>query len=52
MLTHAGRNYGIMKYDIDNDLSRLNEWARLWLVDFNTKKNPKPWLSQLVMYHI
>jgi hypothetical protein len=31
-----------MKYDINNDLSRLNEWARLWLVDFNTKKTPKP----------
>jgi hypothetical protein len=30
-----------MKYDINNDLSRLNEWARLWLVDFNTKKKPK-----------
>ena len=38
LLTHAGRNYGIMKYDINNDLSKLNEWAKLWLVDFNPKK--------------
>ena len=37
LLTHAVRNYDIMKYNINNDLSRLNEWARLWLVDFKTK---------------
>jgi hypothetical protein len=29
----------IMKSDINNDLSKLNEWAKLWLVDFNLKKN-------------
>jgi hypothetical protein len=27
-----------MKSDINNDLSKLNEWANLWLVDFNPKK--------------
>jgi hypothetical protein len=27
-----------MKSDINNDLSKLNEWAKLWLVDFNPKK--------------
>ena len=30
--------YDIMKSDINNDLSKLNEWAKLWLVDFNPKK--------------
>jgi hypothetical protein len=34
----GGRNYDIMKSDINNDLSKLNEWAKLWLVDFNPKK--------------
>jgi hypothetical protein len=27
-----------MKYDINNDLSKLNEWTKLWLVDCNPKK--------------
>jgi hypothetical protein len=27
-----------MKSDINNDLSNLNEWAKLWLVDVNPKK--------------
>jgi hypothetical protein len=37
-LSYFGRKYDIMKSDIDNDLSKLNEWAKLWLVDFNPKK--------------
>jgi hypothetical protein len=28
-----------MKSDINNDLSKLNEWAKLWLVVFNPKKD-------------
>jgi hypothetical protein len=38
-LSYSARNYDIMKSDINNDLSKLNEWAKLWLVDFNLKKN-------------
>jgi hypothetical protein len=37
-LSYSGRNYDIMKSDINNDLSKLNEWAKLWLVNFNAKK--------------
>jgi hypothetical protein len=37
-LSYFGRNYDIMKYDINNDLSKLNEWTKLWLVDCNPKK--------------
>jgi hypothetical protein len=33
-LSYFGRNYD-MKSDINNDLSKLNEWAKRWLVDFN-----------------
>jgi hypothetical protein len=29
----------IVKSDINNDLSKLSEWAKLWLVDFNKDKN-------------
>ena len=37
-LSYFGRNYDIMKSDINNDWSKLNEWAKLWLVDFIPKK--------------
>ena len=37
-LSYFGRNYDIMKSDINNDLSKLNEWVKLWLVDFNLRK--------------
>ena len=30
-LSYFGRNHDIMKSDINNDLSKLNEWAKLWL---------------------
>ena len=36
-LSYSGRNYDIMKSDINNDLSKLNQWAKLWLVHFNPK---------------
>jgi hypothetical protein len=29
-LSYFGRNYDIMKSDINNDLSKLNEWAKLF----------------------
>ena len=38
---------GDMKYDINNDLSKLSEWAKLRLVDFNPLKL-KFMLSELV----
>jgi hypothetical protein len=44
-LFYFGRNYDIMKSDINNDLSKLNEWAKLWLVDFNPKKTSPSYLN-------
>jgi hypothetical protein len=44
-LFYFGRNYDIMKSDINNDLSKLNEWAKLWLVDFNPKKTIPSYLN-------
>jgi hypothetical protein len=33
-LSYFGRNYDVMKSDINNDLSKLNEWAKLWFSRF------------------
>ena len=42
----------IMKSDINNDLSKLNEWAKLWLVDFNPKKTKTLVISTSVVPHL
>ena len=41
-----------MKSDINNDLSKLNEWAKLWLVDFNLKKNKALVISTSAVPHL
>ena len=51
-LSYSGRTYDIMKSDINNNLSKLREWAKLWLVDINPKMSIKPLLSQVVLYYI
>jgi hypothetical protein len=40
-----------MKSDINNDLSKLNEWAKLWLVDFNPKNAKALVISTFAFYH-
>jgi hypothetical protein len=40
-----------MKYDINNDLSKLNEWTKLWLVDFNPKKTKALVISTSAVPH-
>ena len=49
---HAGRNYDTMKSDINNELSKLNEWARLWLLDFNPKKTKALVISNSAVPHL
>jgi hypothetical protein len=41
-----------MKSDINNDLSKLNEWAKLWLVDFNPKKTKALVISTSAVPHL
>ena len=41
-----------MKSDITNDLSKLNEWAKLWLVDFNHKKTKALIISTSAVLHL
>ena len=51
-LSYFGRNYDIMESDINNDLSKLNEWAKLWLVDFNPKKTKALVISTSAVPHL
>ena len=38
-ISYSGSNFETMETDINNDLINLiNEWAQIWLVDFNPKK--------------
>jgi hypothetical protein len=41
-----------MKSDINNDLSKLNEWTKLCLVDFNPKKSKALVISTSVVPHL
>jgi hypothetical protein len=41
-----------MKSDINNELSKLNEWAKLWLVDFNPKKTKALVISTSAVPHL
>ena len=51
-VSYFGRNYDIIKSDINNDLSKLNEWAKLWLVDFNPKKTKALVISTSAVPHL
>ena len=51
-LSYSGRNYDIMKSDINKDLSKLNEWAKLWLVDFNPKRTKALVISTSAVPHL
>ena len=51
-LSYFGRNYDIMKSDINNGLSKLNEWAKLRLVDFNPKKTKALVISTSAVPHL
>ena len=37
-LAYSGQNLTVMETEINNDLRKLNDWAKTWLVDFNPKK--------------
>jgi hypothetical protein len=37
-ISYSGSNFETMETDINNDLISLNEWAKIWLVDYNLKK--------------
>ena len=37
---------------LNNDLSKLNEWAKLWLVDFNPKKTKALIISTSAVPHL
>jgi hypothetical protein len=41
-----------MKSAINNDLSKLNEWTKLWLVDFNPKKTKALVISTSAVPHL
>ena len=41
-----------MKSDINNDLSKLTEWAKLWLIDFNPKKTKALVISASAVSHL
>ena len=51
-LSYSSRNYDIMKSDINNDLSKLNEWAKLWLVDFNPENTNALVISTSAVPHL
>ena len=51
-LSYSARNYDIMKSDINNDLSKLNEWTKLCLVDFNPEKSKALVISTSVVPHL
>ena len=51
-LSYSGRIYDIMKSDINNNLSKLSEWAKLWLVDFNPKKIKALVISSSAVPHL
>ena len=37
-LAYSGDNLTNIEKDINSDLININNWAKLWLVDFNPKK--------------
>lgn len=37
-LSYSGKNSDILERQINADLSKLNDWAKTWLVDFNPRK--------------
>jgi hypothetical protein len=37
-ISYSGSNFETLETDINNDLISLNEWAKIWLVDYNLKK--------------
>jgi hypothetical protein len=37
---------------LNNDLSKLNEWAKLWLVDFDPKKTKALVISTSAVPHL
>ena len=37
-LAYSGDNYDNIQIEINRDLNNLNEWSKMWLVDFNPKK--------------
>jgi hypothetical protein len=47
-----GISHQMLKSDINNDLSKLNEWAKLWLVDFNPKKTKALVISTSAVPHL
>ena len=47
-LSYSGTNYQLMESQINDDLNILNEWAKTWLVDFNSKKTKALILSKAV----
>ena len=51
-LSYSSRNYDIMKSDIYNDLSKLNEWAKLWLVYLNPIKTKALVISTSAVPHL
>jgi hypothetical protein len=38
-LLYPGKKFDLMQIQINNDLQILDQWAKTWLVDFNSKKN-------------
>jgi hypothetical protein len=51
-LSYSGRIYDIMKSDINDNLSKLSEWAKLWLVDFNPQKTKALVISTSAVPHL
>ena len=37
-ISYSGSTFETMETDINNDLISLNEWEKIWLVDYNLKK--------------
>ena len=37
-LSYSGSDFATLEIQINNDLLKINEWAKTWLVDFNPKK--------------
>ena len=35
-LSYSGQNFDLMQIEINNDLQIFDQWAKTWLVDFNS----------------
>ena len=46
---YCGNDFNTMQNEINRDLVKLNEWSKIWLVDFNAKKTKSLLISNTLV---